>query len=442
MNKLKQKFDYISLLKFCFPSMMMMFVLALYTTIDGLFISNYVANNGIGALNIIMPIITGILAISFMFSTGFNSIISQLMGEKKQQAANSLLSSVYLLALGIGLIFLLICLFFKDQILMLLGANNNLYYHANQYFSMIMFFIPFLFLQDFGQVFFITASRPIYSLLFTLIGGIVNGVLDYIFLVKMDLGMQGAALATGIGYLIPAIASICYFSFNKKENLAFGKPYFNIKQILKALYNGSSEFFSNISYAIVVILMNSVMMQFSGEIGINALSVILQIQNLQAALFIGYSIGVLPIISYKYGENNYQELMQIVKKSIIIIMILSLMIVIGSLIFKSNIIQAYLGNNQASYQLSIQGFNIYVWGFLIMGLNFFFSMMFTAIGDAKHSIEIALLRSLGCLGISILILPKILGINGLWLAVPLSEMITFLIALYLYYRYFYHKFNQ
>lgn len=437
---LASTFNSNKLIRFSLSSMLMMLVLACYTTIDGLFISNYVKPNGIGALNIVMPIITATLALSFMFSTGTNSVISKLMGEDNQPMANRLLTTIYLIAVMVGVVIMGGCLIFKYPLLKLLGANDTLLPLADQYLSTIGWFLPFLFLQDFGQVFFITASKPSFSFIFTLLGGIVNALLDYVFVVKMNLGMQGAALATGIGYLFPAVASVIYFSIRRSDNLCFLRPYFNIKQLLFCFYNGSSEFLSNISYALVTVLINAVMLNIAGVDGVNAIGVILQLQFLQSSLFIGYSIGVLPVISYKFGANDQHQLKAVVKKSIKIILVLSLIIVSVSLIFNRQIIEFYLSSDTSSYHLAVSGFFIYAWSFVVMGLNFFYSMMFTGISDAKNSILIALLRSFVFLIITILVLPKLFGINGVWLAVPVSETLTFIVSYYLYKKYFIKRF--
>lgn len=438
---LASHFDLKNLLKFSASSVLMMFVLALYTAIDGLFISNYISN-GIGALNIIMPIITGTLALSFMFSTGSNSIISKLMGEKKQYAANQLLTAVYIIATIIGFVIFLICFLFKKQIIYFLGANETLYPLANSYLQVIMFFIPFLFLQDFGQVFFITASKPNLSLFFTICGGIANALLDYVFVARLNLGMSGAAFATGIGYLFPAIASIIFLSKKRIDNLCFVKPQFNLKLILFSIYNGSSEFLSNLSSTIITILINFSMLSIASVEGVDAISVVLQIQFLLASLFIGYSIGVLPIISYKFGEHNYQQLLDVVRKSLKIILIASIIIVILGLIFNKNLLKMYLGETNTSYSLATHGFLLFIWLFLFVGANFFISMMFTGISDAKHSILISMFRSLIFPFILIIILPKIFGINGIWLTMPLSEAITFIVGIYYYKKYFIDKFKD
>lgn len=438
---LSTKFSTSNLLKFAASSMLMMFVLAAYTAIDGLFISQNV-ENGIGALNIVMPIINGTLALSFMFSTGTNSVISQLMGEKKQHQANSLLSSIYIIAAVVGLVITTVGLLFKIPILQGLGANDNLMPLANSYFSIIIFFIPFLFLQDFGQVYFITASKPGLSLLFTTLGGIANAVLDYVFIVKMHMGMSGAALATGIGYLFPALASIIYLSIQRKDNLCFNKPSFNWRLLLFSFYNGSSEFLSNISATVITILVNFTMLSIAGVDGVDAISVVLQMQFLMASIFIGYSIGVLPIIGYKFGANDYKELKSVVNKSLKIIATMSLLIVVFGLIFYKQIIGAYLPNQSHAYSLAISGFVIYVWTFLVMGFNFFVSMMFTGIGDAARSIIISLLRSFVFSGLFILTLPHLIGINGVWLSIVCSESLTFIISIFLYKKYFINRFKH
>lgn len=431
MTSLNKNFTTIGLIKFSISSMLMMVFLASYTAVDGMFISNFGEDNAMAALNIVMPVISAILALSFMFSTGINSIISKYMGEGKQDKANSMLTTIYIIATIVGIIISLICFIFQDQILHLIGANDLLLPIAKRYFSVIIFFIPFLFLQDFGQVFFITASRPSFAFLFTVIGGVINAILDYVFLVKMNMGISGAALATGIGYLFPSLASIIYFLIRRENNICFGKPEFDWKNLFCGFYNGSSEFIANISQAVTVVFTNFIILSLAGEVGVNAMGVIVQIQFLLVSLFIGYSIGVLPIISYKYGEQNKEQLLSVIKKSVKIVISVSAIMVFGALIFKNQIIGSYLDSSSEEFLIATNGFSIYAWGFLAMGFNFFASMMFTGISDAKSSITIAILRTFVFLGMFMFILPKMFGLTGVFLAVPFAETLTLLVSLFL-----------
>ena len=431
INALSQKFTTTKLLKFALPSIMMMFVLSTYTAIDGIFISTYIGGNGIGALNVVMPMITGTIAITLMLSTGANSLLGRYMGENKYKKANGLLSAIYIIGISLGIVIFLLSFLFKENILNFLGTSESLYEMVDQYFSIIIFFLPALFLQAFGQNFFIIAGHPKFSMYFTILGGVVNASLDYLFIVKLEMGMSGAALATGIGYLIPAIAAIIFFFFNKKGTLFFEKPIFHMKEIFNLCYNGSSELIGNISGAIVTILFNISLLKLIGDTGTTAIGIIFQIHFILASIYYGFCFGVAPIISYKFGEGKMNEVKSIVKSSFKFLTITGILIIVIGLLFSTKILSVYNASPEV-FALTKQCFVIYIFTFLPMGFTVFLAALFTALGNGKISAIIAFLRTFVFLISTIIILPKLFGIYGVWFSSPVAEIMAVIIGIIIY----------
>ena len=251
-------------------------ILALYTTIDSLFVANFVPNNGIAALNIVMPIINMTIAFSLMLGSGGSALIGKYLGEKKENKANQLLTFIIIFGFILLSIISIGLFCFKENVYDVLGVIDSLHELVEQYYLTIIYFLPFLFLQVYTMFFLIADSKPNLSFCFVLLGGILNVILDYVLVALMDWQLQGAALATGISYVVPGILVIFYFS-RKKESLKFTKPFCGIKEFFKMISNGSSEMVSNLSESIMILLYNTVLMSLIGIIGINAIGILLQL---------------------------------------------------------------------------------------------------------------------------------------------------------------------
>ena len=289
-----------------------------------------------------------------------------------------------------------------------------------------------LFLQIFTQLFFVAAGKPSLGFISCLLGGIANIILDYVFIVVFDLGIRGAGLATGVGFTIPGLIGILYFSFNKKSTLHFTKPKLDMKKLIQSLYNGMSEFVGNISTAITTLCFNIILLKIAGIAGIASISVILYIQMIQTAIYIGFSIGVSPIISYKFGEQNYWQLKKIIKISFIFIGIISLVTILLSVIFADKAVSIFISSESKTFAMAKKGLIIFSLAYAFMGFNIFTSAMFTALSNGKVSAILSISRSLVFVLASLLILPHILGINGVWLAIPLAELLAIFLAIKFY----------
>ncbi len=434
ISPLAQDFNFNKLIKYTMPSILMMLFMSTYTIVDGIFVSTYVGENALAAINLISPIFSFIMAIGLMFATGANAIIGNLLGQNKKVEANSFLSAIYIIGIVLGLLATFLIYFNIDNILNMLGTSDILYQFAYDYLiSIIPFFVPLL-LMVFVQSFLVTAGKPTLGFIVCVIGGLSNIVLDYLLIAPtiFDLGIQGAGIATGIGYFIPGIFGLLYFIFKRKNILHFIKPNFNLKMIIQSMYNGLSELIGALSASITTIMFNYMLMNIAGESGVAAISVIVYIMQFQTAIYNGFSIGISPIISFKYGEKNTISLKKVIYQGFKFIGVISFIIIVLSSIFADEAVGIFIAKNSETFDLAKNGLFLFTISYLFMGFNIYLSAVFTALSNGFVSGTISGLRSLVFIVISLLILPQVMGLNGIWLAIPFAEFLALLVAMYFY----------
>ncbi len=434
-HSLKATFDTKSLLKYAFPTILMMIFMSTYTIVDGVFVSNFVNENALASINIVYPIISFVVALGLMFSTGSNAIIAKYMGEHKDYLANRFFTLVYIVGAFLSVVLMGLILVFNEPLLVFLNATGELYTYSKDYLIITACFAPMIFLQVYSQSFFVTAGKPALGFLICFIGGLSNIVLDYVFIALLGFGIQGAALATGIGNAIPGIFGVVYFAVKRKSPLRFVKPIWQTKTLLMSLLNGMSEFVNNASISITTLLFNIILMQMIGETGVAAISVILYVQMMQVAIYMGYSFGVAPVISFKYGEQNHPQLKQIMKTSVVFISVCSVATVILSFIFAELAVGIFIPMSSETFSIAVSGFRIFSLSYFFMGFNIFVSSMFTAFSNGKISAFLSINRSLIIIVISLLTLPYFLGITGVWLAVPIAEFVSIILGTVQYFKY-------
>lgn len=429
-NRLSQNFNAYTLIKFTLPSTMMLIFMSLYQMVDGVFVANFVGENALSALNIVYPIPSIIIAVSIMLATGGSAIIAKNMGEKKTQEAKENFSMIVLAGLIIGIVVQLVGLAFLKPIILLLGATETLYDYCHDYLLILVLTAPLAVFQMLFQTFFVTAGKPQIGLALTIAGGCVNLVFDYIFIRICNLGVTGAAVATSMGYAIPAVAGLLYFSLNQKGTLYLVKPVFRKKVLLYTCANGSSEMVNNIAVSITTFLFNILMLKYAGEAGVAAITVVLYAQFLMTSVFMGFSGGTAPIISYNYGKQNNAQLQDIFKISMCVVAVISVWVFVISELFSTWIIRVFAAPKSDVFQIAKHGFVIFSVSFLFTGVNIFSSAMFTAFSDGKVSAIISFLRTFVFLVASLLILPLMTGLDGIWLAVPVAEGLALIVSLY------------
>ena len=436
---LGQHFKPLSLLKFALPSVVMMIFMSLYTIIDGIFVSRFVGSNALSSVNIVYPFYGLTFAIGIMFSTGGSALIAQKLGENDKETARSYFSLFVSFCFILGILFAILGNLFIHPIVKLLGANDVLVTDCIIYLRTLLYFVPAAIMQVLFQSYFVTAGKPHLGMIVTLLAGVTNAILDFLFIVPLQMGIKGAALATGIGQLIPTLFGLVYFIFVRRD-LYLVKPSFCGRAILKACINGSSEMVSNLAISVTTFLFNLMMLKLAGEDGVAAITIVLYGQFLFSSLYLGFSIGVAPIISYNYGSQNHFELKNIFTICKRFILSSSLLITLLAILLSSKVVRLFVPIGSNTYDLAAHGFFVFAINYLFAGYNIFASSLFTALSNGKISALISFIRTFLFIVISLFTLPFLLGIDGIWLAIPIAELAAFLLSAFFIkkYRSYYH----
>jgi len=401
---------------------------SIYGVVDGLFVSNCVGSEAFAGVNLIMPALMILGAIGFMIGTGGSALVSKTMGEGDQEKANKYFSMLLYVVTIIGLIFTVIGFIVMEPVAKLLGAEGNLVDICVTYGrTLIIALVPFM-LQNCFQSFLIVAEKPRMGLVISIITGVLNMVLDFLFIYVFKMGVFGAAFATGISQLIGGIVPLIYF-IKKSENLKLVKTKLEGKPIWQACANGSSEMVTNISMSVVNMLYNLQLMKYAGADGVVAYGIIMYVSFIFSGTYIGYSIGSAPIVGYHYGAENKEELKSLLKKSLKLLTITSIvMTVIGEVLAKS-LAGIFVSYDANLLEMTTNAIRIFSISYLISGINIFASSFFTALNNGVVSAAISFLRTLLFQIAMIFILPLIWGLNGIWLAVVFAEVLALAVSI-------------
>lgn len=372
-----------------------------------------------------------------MFATGGSAIVAKKFGEGKPLEAKQNFTLIVLFSTIIGIILMILELIFLEPIIRMLGATDELVPYCREYMWLLTIFTPISILKSLFDYFMVTANNPRLGLINTIIGGLTNMILDFVFIVIFKMGIAGAALATGIGMLLPAIIGIIYF-LNQKNYLHFAKPTLDWKVLLQSASNGSSEMVTNLSTGVTTLLFNLMMMKYLGVDGVAAMTIILYAQFLLIAVYLGFSSGAAPLISYSYGEQNADDLKRLIRYSYRFILAASILTFALALILAPSIIKIFTGDTGTVYQITLNGFNLFSISFLMVGLNTFASAMFTAFSNGKISVLISSMRTLVLVIIGVTVLPMFFGVNGIWLTIPFAEIMTLFISFFFTRKYRHH----
>ncbi len=432
-NSIAKNFKFFSLLRFALPTMVMMIFMSLYSIVDGIFISRLLGTNALSAANIVYPVISIVFAVGIMLSTGGSALIAKKLGEGKDREAQEDFSFLTLISFLFGIAILLVGNIFIEPIVRALGSTDALLPYCVDYLSVSLLLAPAAMLQMMFQTFFVTAGKPLIGLMLTISGGVANMILDYLFMGPFNMGISGAALATGIGELIPAVIGLFYFLFTR-HSLYLTKPVVRFQVLKESCFNGSSEMVTNLSTAVVTYLFNITMLKFLGEPGVAAITIVLYGQFLFNALYMGFSMGVAPVISYNHGSQNLPLLKRIFKICIGFISISSILITIMALVSSPVIVEIFTPIGSATYDIAKTGFFLFSINYIFAGINIYSSSMFTAFSDGKVSALISFVRTFVLIVLNILLLPYLIGVNGVWLAVPAAEFMTLFLSVYLFYK--------
>lgn len=427
MIKLSNHFTYSKLIRFTLPSICMMIFISIYCIVDGFFVSNFAGDIPFKALNLIFPFLMILGTVGFMFGTGGTAIVAKKMGEGDNQKANEYFSLFVYLTFVLGIIFEILGIIFIRPIAILLGATGELLENCVLYGTTILLSLPFLVLQYLFQSFMIAAEKPKLGLFITIAAGIINMILDAILVVSLpqEFKLVGAAIATSVSQFIGGFVPLVYFARKKNNSiLKLGKTKLYIKPIIKACINGSSEFMSNIAMNIVGMLYNIQLIKYAGTDGIAAYGVMLYIGMIFSGVFIGYTIGSAPIISFHFGAKNYDELKNVRKKGMVIIGIAGVVMLILAELFAMPLSKIFVSYNQSLIDMTVHGFRIYSFAFPFIGFAIMGSGFFTALNDGTTSAIISFLRTLVFQIGAVMLLPIICKLDGIWLSVVVAEIMA------------------
>lgn len=427
--QLSEHFTYKKLLRFTFPSMVMMIVSSLYMIVDGLFVSNLVGDVAFSAVNIIMPVIMIVGAFGFMLGTGGSAVVAKTMGEGKEHLANEYFSMI-ITAVAIGALALsLICIVFMEPLSKAVGASELLLADSVIYGRILMAGSIAFMLQTTFQSFFVVAEKPLMGLGISVAAGLTNMFFDYLFISVLGLGLPGAAYATVLGYIVGGVIPLIYFMRGRKSGLRLVKPKFYGRALLNACSNGSSEMMSNVSSSIVSALFNIQLMKLMGEAGVAAFGVMMYVDFIFLGTFLGFAVGSAPIISYHYGAGNHQELKNLFKKSLVITGTLSAVMLIAAEVLSRPLSWIFVGYNEQLLNITVHGFRLFALSYVFNGFNVFSSAFFTALCNGAISAFLSFMRTFVLRGGLVLLLPFVVGEDGIWLSVATAELIGAVISL-------------
>lgn len=433
--QLSEHFTYNKLLRFVFPSIVMMIFTSIYSVVDGLFVSNFVGKTALASINLILPFLMGLSALGFMIGTGGSAIVAKTLGEGDPKRANSYFSMlVYVTAIG-GIILALLGMLLVPSVASLLGAEGELLSNCILYGRINFISLPAFMLQNVFQSFFVTAEKPKLGLAVIITAGVTNMILDLLFVGILGFGLAGAAIATVCGEMIGGLFPVFYFSRKNSSLLRLGKTQFNGRILLQTCVNGSSELMTNLSSSIVNSLYNIQLMKFAGENGVAAYAAIMYVNFIFIAIFLGYSIGSAPIISYHYGAGNHGELKNLYKKSLQLVGSWGILLFILAQLLATPLAKLFVGYDSTLLAMTQTGFHIYSLVYIINGFNIFGSSFFTALSNGVVSAVISFLRTLVFQIGAVLILPIVFGgINGIWSSVTVAELLTLCITITFFVR--------
>lgn len=426
--RLSDHFTYRKLFKFVYPSILMMVFTSVYGVVDGIFISTIVGDVAFNAVNLVMPLPMALGSLGFMLGTGGSAIVSKTLGEGDEPLANKYFSMlVYATAIG-GVLFCIIGELLLAPFCALFQAEGEYLDYCLRYGRIVIAGVPFFMLQNVFQTFFVTAEKPKLGFLITLIAGCSNIVGDALLVGVFKLSVEGAAIATVVGEIIGAVIPVIYFLRKNGSVLRLSSTRYYGRVLLDACTNGSSEFLSNVSGSLVSMLYNYQLTRLVGDAGVGAYGVLMYVNFIFFAIFIGYSVGVAPIVGYNYGAKNDEELKNIFKKSMLLMVVFGVLMTLFAELSAPLLARIFSSGNELKYELTCRAFLFSGFVFLLCGFNIFGSSFFTALGNGLVSAIISCMRTLVFQVSCVLLLPLLLGLDGVWLAVLVSDVLTFCVT--------------
>lgn len=423
-----------NILKFAVPTIAMTLFMSFYTMVDGLFVSNLIGTNALSAINLTAPIIQIVTAISTMLANGGSAVIMKKMGQQKDKEAREDFTFLILVNVFVGIIMCAVGYMTMKNIFAGMNLSADVEGYCVTYLSRYLIFtVPILLMNNF-TLYMIASEKAALSLICSVSGGFLNMVLDYVFIAVLNMGIDGAAVATGLGYSVTAVAGLFVFS-SKKNLLHFQKPAFRLKVLTGASSNGCSEMATALVTGIITMMFNWTMLRYVGEDGVAAVTIIMYVLMFASSLYKGYSYGVAPMISFYHGEKNREKLKKLVALSLKIIAVISVITVAASFILTKPLVSVFASWENPVYDLAVTGNKICIIALFFIGFNIFSSGMFTALSNGVISAVLAFSRSFVFMLAAMIVLPVILGVNGIWLATPAAELMAFMLSGFMFRKY-------
>ena len=427
--QLSDHFTYRRLIRFVIPSVAMMILTSIYGVVDGLFVSNFVGKTPFAAVNLVIPFTMILGAFGFMLGTGGTALVAKTLGEGRQEEANRIFSMLIYFALGLGVLLTIFGIAVLKGIVIKMGADDAMLRHCMIYGRIVLLGIPFYMLQNMFQNFLIAAEKPQLGLIVTIAAGVTNMVLDALFIAVLGWGVAGAAAATALGQCVGGLVPFVYFARKNSSKLSLVKTRLMGGALFHACTNGSSELVSNVSMSLVGMLYNLQLMKFAGENGVAAYGVIMYVNFIFIAIFLGYAYGSAPIVAFNYGARRTEELQNVLKKSLKLILGTGISLFLIATVFAGVLSGLFVGYDAELYRLTVRGFHLYTISFLLCGFNIYGSSFFTALNNGVVSAAISFLRTVVFEVAAILILPVFFGVDGIWCAITVAELASILITI-------------
>lgn len=426
---LSSHFTYPRLLRFVLPSVVMMIFTSIYSVVDGLFVSNFVGKAPFTALNLIYPLLGILGTLGFMIGTGGSALVSKTLGEGEPEKANRIFSLLIYVTIAAGLALTVLGLIFIEPVAVLMGAEGEILTDCVLYGRILLLSLTAFMLQNVFQSFLITAERPHLGLAVTVGAGVTNIILDALMVAVFRWGLAGAAVASALSQVAGGLVPLIYFLHPKNDSpLRLVRARFDGRALWQTCTNGSSELMSNMSISLVNMLYNLQLIAVAGADGVAAYGVLMYVNFVFLAIFIGYAVGSAPIVSFHYGAGNWDEVKNLFGKSIVIIAVSGVAMTVLAELLAGPLSSVFVGYDEALYAMTVHGFRLYALSFLMAGFNIFGSAFFTALNDGAVSAAISFLRTLVFQVAAVWILPIFLELDGVWLSIVAAETLALLVT--------------
>lgn len=433
--KLEHKISFRWLILFALPTILSSIFMNLYSAVDGIFVARWVNTDALSAINITMPMTYLASALGMMFGSGGNALVAKKIGEGKHREAQEDFSLLMLSAFIFSLILSILCMIFLDPLCRFLGSDTSLLPYCRQYMIPVLISIPFAVFSMVFQLSFITVGKAGLGAFLSVLGGVLNILLDWLFMAVFGWGLTGAAVATGIGYAVPSIVGVILFSVDRKQVLHVVRPKWHPHTLIDSCINGSSEMVSVLAFSVITILFNRILMRLGGSDGVASLSIIWYAQGLFGGLFRGYINGISSVVSYNLGRGDKERLSKLFRISIITLGVTAAVVTLISYLLSGNVVGFFAKGNANVAKIALHGFHIVATSFAMMAYNVFASGWFTALNDGKTSAILSFCRTIIFMVVPVLILPQIFEMDGVWLSITVGELLSIGMSIYYFVKY-------